>query len=358
MNPKPATLIILTPGFPSDERDTSCLPAQQVFVRALNRIFPELRVVLVSFEYPHRKETYQWFGNTVMALGGWKEGKVSKLMTLMAVWRRLMGLQRGNAVVGLLSFWCGPCALAGTYFGSWRGLPHFTWILGQDARAGNQFIRLIRPKASALVAMSGFLAEEFNRNYRIRPGHIIPNGIDPTLFGPGGVVRDIDVLGVGNLTKLKRYDLFVSVVDGLRSLLPGVRGVICGKGEEEGRLKEMIRGAGLCENLQLAGELPHREVLSMMQRSKILLHTSSYEGLSTVCIEALYAGAHVISFIDKADEAVKNWHVVGSEEEMVAKALELLQSKDIVYGAELPFTMDDSVRKMMGLYGYKEAAMS
>ena len=356
MNPKPATLIILTPGFPSDEQDTSCLPAQQVFVRSLNRVFPELRVMLVSFEYPHRKETYQWFGNTVMALGGWKEGKVNKLETLMAVWRKLAVLRREHSVIGLLSFWCGPCSLAGKYFKG--GLPHFTWILGQDARAGNRFVRLIRPRAEMLVAMSAFLAEEFNRNYRIRPAHVIPNGIDISLFGPGHNVRDIDVLGVGNLTKLKRYELFVSVVGGLRSRLPGVRGVICGKGEEEGRLKEIIRGAGLSENLQLAGELPHREVLSMMQRSKILLHTSSYEGLSTVCIEALYAGAHVISFIDKADEAVKNWHVVGSEEEMIVKALELLQSKDIVYGAELPFTMDDSVRKMMELYGYNEAAMS
>ena len=356
MNPKPATLIILTPGFPSDEQDTSCLPAQQVFVRSLNRVFPDLRVVLVSLEYPHRRDTYQWFGNTVMALGGWKEGKGNKLKTLMAVWRKLAVLRREHSVIGLLSFWCGPCALAGKYFK--RGLPHFTWILGQDARAGNQFVPFIRPKAGQLVAMSAFLAEEFNRNYGIRPAHVIPNGIDPELFGPGNVVRDIGVLGVGNLTKLKRYELFVSVVSGLSSFLPDVRGVICGKGEEEGRLREKIRGLGLEQNVRLAGELPHREVLSMMQRSRILLHTSSYEGFSTVCLEALYAGAHVISFIDNVGKAVRNWHVVGNEEGMIAKALELLQSPDTVYGAELPFTMDDSVRSMMGLYGYSEAAMS
>lgn len=356
MNRRPETLIILTPGFPSDEQDTSCLPPQQVFVRSLNRVFPELQVVLISFEYPHRKDTYRWFGNTVIALGGWRKGKISKLMTLMAVWRKLAALQRGNSVVGLLSFWCGPCALAGKYFG--KGLPHFTWILGQDARAGNQFIRFIRPKAEQLVAMSGFLAEEFNRNYRIRPGHVIPNGIDPGLFGPGNVVRDIDVLGVGNLTQLKRYELFVSVVSGLSSSLPGVRGVICGKGEEENRLREKIRGLGLEGNVRLTGELPHKEVLSLMQRCKILLHTSSYEGFGTVCIEALYAGAHVISFIDTAGKPVKNWHVVSNEEEMIAKALQLLQSPDTVYGAELPFTMDGSVRSMMGLYGYKDAAMS
>ncbi len=352
MNRKPATLIILTPGFPSDEQDTSCLPPQQVFVKALNRNFPELRVKVLSFEYPHRKGTYSWFGNTVISVGGWRKGKISKLLTLITVWYKLARLQRDNSLIGLLSFWCGPCALAGKYFGTWLGLPHFTWILGQDARAGNQFIPLIRPKAEQLVAMSGFLAEEFNRNYKIRPRHIVPNGIDPALFGPGSDSRDIDVLGVGNLTKLKRYDLFVSVVNGMSSILPGVRGVICGKGEELTRLEEKIRDFGLGDNIRLAGELPHGEVLRLMQRCRILLHTSSYEGFGTVCIEALYAGAHVISFIDTAGKPVRNWHVVGSEEEMITKALQLLLSPDTVYASEQPFTMDDSARGMMALYGY------
>lgn len=351
MNPKPATLVILTPGFPSDEQDEACLPPQQVFVRALNRNFPGLRVILLSFEYPHRKATYSWFGNTVISIGGWRKSKINKLFTLMAVGRRLVSLRRDHSIVGLLSFWCGPCALAGKYFGGWLGLPHFTWILGQDARAGNRFVPFIRPKAEQLVAMSGFLAEEFNRNYAVRPGHIIPNGVDPALFGPGYAVRDIDVLGVGNLIPLKRYDLFVSVVHGLRPFIPDVRGVICGKGEEAVRLQEKIRELGLGGNLRLTGELPHTEALRLMQRCKVLLHTSCYEGFGTVCIEALCAGAHVISFIETAGKPVKNWHIVRSEEEMTGKALQLLQSPDTEYVAEQPFTMDDSARSMMALYG-------
>ena len=34
------TLIILSPGFAKDEADTTCLPAQQVFIKALNKNFP------------------------------------------------------------------------------------------------------------------------------------------------------------------------------------------------------------------------------------------------------------------------------------------------------------------------------
>ena len=355
--PKPATLVILTPGFPSDEQDSTCLPPQQVFVRALNRVFPGLKVVILTLEYPHRADAYDWFGNRVIALGGWRKSKWNKAITLLAAWRKLARLRRERQIVGLLSWWCGPCALVGKYFASRNKLPHFTWILGQDARAGNRFVRLIRPGSDQLVAMSDFLAEEFARNYRIRPVHVVPNGIDTTLFETGAMERDIDVLGVGNLTTLKRYDMFVSVVDGLRRSIPGVRGLICGKGEEQSRLEQMIRELGLRDNLTLGGELPHREVLRLMQRCKILLHTSSYEGFGTVCIEALYAGAHVISFIDTAGRPVKNWHVVRNEEDMLAKALELMQSAETVYEPVAPFTMDNSARAMMALYGYKDAAM-
>jgi glycosyltransferase involved in cell wall biosynthesis len=355
MKPKTATLVILTPGFPSDEQDSTCLPPQQVFVRALNRVFPGLKVVILTLEYPHGADTYEWFGNRVIALGGWRKSKVNKLFTLVAAWRKLRRLRRESHVIGLLSWWCGPCALVGKYFSLWKGLSHFTWILGQDARAGNRFVRLIRPGADQLVAMSGFLADEFARNYRIRPVHVIPNGIDTTLFGEPGQ-RDIDVLGVGNLTALKQYDIFVALVDGLRRNIPAVHGVICGKGEERGRLEQMVRERGLQDNVELTGELPHGEVLRLMQRSKILLHTSSYEGFGTVCIEALYAGAQVISFINTAGSAVKNWHIVSSENNMLARALELLQSPDTVYEPVLPFTMDNSARAMMALYGYKDAA--
>ena len=70
-----------------------------------------------------------------------------------------------------------------------------------------------------------------------------------------------------------------------------------GRAEEEGELKKMIAGYELTENIILTGELPHREVLQIMKRSKVFLHTSRYEGISVVCQEALNAGCQVISFV-------------------------------------------------------------
>jgi len=344
------TLVILTPGFPAGEDDSACLPPQQVFVRALNKAFPRLKVVILSIEYPHRKDEYEWFGNTVYSFDGWRHGRFRKGVTLMDVWRVLRGLRRTQRLVGLLSWWCGPCAMAGHYLGRWMGLPHFTWILGQDARAGNRWMRWFHPDAARLVAMSGFLAEEFGRNYGMKPGHVVPNGIDPSLFGVGSGRRDIDLLGVGNLTKLKQYDVFISVVDGISHCLPDVRGVVIGMGDEEERLR--MQALELGGRVDLIGPRTHAEVLQYMQRSRILLHTSAYEGFGTVMIEALYAGAHVISFVDTVGVPVKNWHVVGSEEEMVEVAVRLLSDAATVYESVQPFTMEDSARAMMELYEY------
>ena len=359
MKNKPGTLVILTPGFPSDEADTACLPAQQVFVKALNRNFPGLRVVLVSFEYPHRRDIYSWYGNTVHAVGGWKNGWGNKLRTCLKVWRILAALQRDNDVLGLLSFWCAGCALVGKYYANWKKLRHFAWILGQDARRGNRFIPLIRPKGQQLVAMSPFLAAEFYRNYRIAPLHVIPNGVDPSLFAPVAQAtgRDIDILGVGSLTTLKQYDLFVTVISELSMQVPNIRGVICGKGPEQQHLQQEIGRLGLEGNITLVGEKSHQAAIRLMEKARILLHTSSYEGFSTVCLEALYAGAHVISFCDALGRPVNNWHVVADIDEMVSVALGLLQDPLTANQRVELYTMDDSAREMMGLFDYKDSTI-
>jgi hypothetical protein len=94
-----------------------------------------------------------------------------------------------------------------------------------------------------------------------------------------------------------------------------------------------------------------------MQRAKIFLHTSNYEGFSTVCLEALYAGCDVISFVRPMHDDIDHWHIVNTEEEMVKKAIELLVS-ETDNTPVLPYVMDDSAKAIMRLFNYKEAAIS
>jgi glycosyltransferase involved in cell wall biosynthesis len=345
MKPDKNTFVILSPGFPANEADTTCLPAQQLFVQHLHENFPLINIIVLAFQYPFNKSEYKWKGVQVISFNGRNRGGLKRLHTWYMVRRKLASLHRTHSITGLFSFWCTECALVGDRFAKKHQLKHSTWILGQDARKSNKFVRVIKPASSSLVAMSDFLADEFERNHFIRPQHVIPNGIDPRMYPPATEARSIDVLGAGSLIPLKQYDVFIELIAQAKKKFPGIKSVIVGEGPERARLLRQTPSS----DVGLIGEKPHPEVLHLMQQSKIFLHTSSYEGFSTVCLEALYAGAYVISFCNPVYEKIPHWYVVRNKEEMLRKLIELL-SGNLNYEPIIPFSMSDTARKIMKLF--------
>ena len=352
------TLVILSPGFPGDEADTACLPSQQIFIRALNKNFPFVKIIILSFQYPFSTSVYSWYGNMVIPFNGLKKGMIARWFLWRHLWRTLQKLKKENNIIGLFSFWCGECALIGKYFGKRNNLKHFSWITGQDAKKGNKYIPLIRPQSHELIAMSDFLSKEFYKNYAVQPLHIITNGIDTSLFPGQSAGRDITILGVGSLIPLKQYDVFIKVVKEIIKEIPAANAILCGKGPQEMDLQKLIVYHQLQNNVLMTGEKPHAGILQLMQSTKVFLHTSGYEGFSTVCLEALYAGCHVISFIKPMQHDIDHWHIVQTMEEMIKKAIGILNNPGTAYTPVLPYTMDNSARAVMQLFNYNEAITS
>ena len=346
---KPKSFIILSPGFPKDESDSTCLPAQQAFVLTLKNNYPSIKVIVISFQYPHRSARYTWKGIEVISLNGRGRAQFFRVILWMKVWLTLKRLNRETEITGLLSLWVGECALVGKYFSGKYSLKHKIWILGQDAKSDNNYVQRIKPVENELVAMSEFLQQSFLQNHGIKPGYIIENAIDIDLYNIAEGNRNIDILGVGSLIPLKQYDLFIRIIQKVNEAVK-VRSVICGKGPEENNLRELIKEQGLNKVIELKGEQQHSDVLKLMQASRIFLHTSSYEGFSSVCLEALYSGAHVISFCRPFTTAVEHWHFVDTETEMIQKLLEILKDPATEYSPVLLFYVRDSVREMMRLY--------
>lgn len=344
------TLVILSPGFPAIEADTTCLPAQQQFVQNVRELFPDLTIIVLAFHYPYINATYTWKNVNVVSFNGRNKGKLQRLILWSKVWQKLVAIKRTHRIIGLFSFWCTECALIGKHFAKRNKLKHLTWILGQDAKVDNKYVKFIKPRSNELVAMSDFLADTFEVNHGVRPQYVIPNGVDPRWYPTQTVERNIDVLGVGSLIKLKQYDLFIELIALAKEKFPNIRAIICGKGPEEQALREQIHQLKLPQNVSLAGELQQPEVLRLMQQSKIFLHTSYYEGFSTVCLEALYAGAHVISFCNPVTAPIPHWHIVSNEEEMLEKLLELLGSSLLQHDPIMPYSMHDSAKKVMELF--------
>jgi len=354
MNNKENILVILTPAFPSNESDENWVPSQQLFLHSVKKQFPAIKIIVLSFIYPGSSISYHWHGVQVFSFDGMKYKKFRRPLLWSKVWKKLSEINREQKITAILSFWCAECALVGRYFGKKNSLKHYIWICGQDARKKNKLVKLVRPLPGELIAKSDFLADEFYRNHRIRPEHIIPNGIEPSVFSIPTLIKDVDIIGVGSLSILKQYDLLVKIVVELKEKMPGIKAIICGDGEDAGRIKKMINDLSLNENITMKGMLSPPDTIKLMQKAKILLHPSLYEGFSMACLEALYAGAHVISFIKPMHHEIKNWHVVKTKKEMLLKAIELLENSNTIYEPVQVYTMGESAKKIMDLLGFSD----
>lgn len=349
----PSTLIILTPGFPSNESDSTCLPSIQNFVLSVNRKFPALQIVIISLQYPHRKRKYRWNNNLVISLKGKSIPKVFRVLLWMRACSELHKIRIENDVIGILSLWCLETALVGTFFSRIRKIKHFIWIHGQDARQNNPFIKWIKPKPNELVALSDFLASEFEKNHKIRPAYTIPNGINKSGYHGPVLDKHIDMMAAGSLIPLKQYSMFIDAVHEVVKSKPNVKAVIVGAGPDEKKLRDMIMRADLEKNITMTGEVSHADVIAFMKQSKILIHPSSYEGYSTVCLEALYAGCQVISFVKPESRKITHWHIVENLNEMIDRCLDLLNSTTD-YTPVLVHDMDEITSQMIQLFDYRE----
>lgn len=344
---KQKAFVILTPGFPCSENDTTCLPMQQQLVKTIVKLYPGLDVVVMSFQYPYYEKEYRWFDARVFSFNGKNKGGIPKLMLRKKIYSLLKKIHGEKEIIGILSFWLNECALVGKRFGKKYAIPHYCWLLGQDAKKENQYPQKIIAKENELIALSDFLQEEFERNHGIRPFAVIPPGIQSCHLHEHE--RDIDLLGAGSLIPLKQFEIFIELVAEIKKQLPGVKAVLIGKGPESKNLQMLIKNLGIENNMELIGEIPHQQVLNMMRRTRVLVHPSSYEGFAGVLLEALGSGAHVVSFCKAMRNKIEQWHVVKSKAEMEEKILELLQ-KQTRYEPVVAFSIETTAKKIMALY--------
>lgn len=344
------TLVILTPGFPKNEADTTCLPLQQALVKAISRQYPQFKVVVLAFRYPFKPGIYNWQGVSVQAFAGKDWLKLLKVYNWIKIWLALKKLKREQPIAGILSFWLGECALVGEYFAKAYHLKHYCWILGQDAKPDNPYLSLWNTDGNSLIALSDFIAESMTENYGIKPRHIIPGGVDTSLYKPEHAERTIDILGAGSLIGLKQYHLFIEVICRLKHYFPDIKAVLCGEGPDRSRLTGMIKKLHMQNHITLMGEVPHRQVLELMARSKVFVHTSNYEGLGMVCLEALYAGAKVISLVKPMHQSIPNWYIAANTVEMADIATGILHSPFTRYQRTAPYLIEHVAAQIAGLY--------
>jgi Glycosyltransferase len=344
-------LLVITPGFPDGGADTACLPAVQQFLSCYRRIYDRCAITVVALQYPFKKSAYTWHDISVHALGGQNKSGLAKLLLCLKAVSVCSRIYKHNPYDAILSFCLCETAWVGKRVASKYELPFAIWMFGQDAKPGNKYFKLVQPGTEQLLPISAWQSEVLEKAYQFKADNIVNNGVNTLSFPVlnSAAQRDIDLCAVGSLISLKQYHLFIDVVKHVKENgYPNVKAVLVGDGELMAALKDKCAAAGLNNNIHFTGKLSHEQTLMWMNRSRIFIHPSMYEGHSTVMLEAMYSGCDVVSFLPAGDKELKEGHICSSVEQLYATCLSLMASKQSYYRA-LYYDMTDSARKIYSI---------
>lgn len=165
-------------------------------------------------------------------------------------------------------------------------------------------LRVFGPAADGIVAVSRGVADDLVEVGRLPPERvsIIFNPVvrpdarpevlgrpDHPWFDPEGPPV---LLAVGRLTWEKDFETFLRALARVRERRP-IRGIILGEGPERAALEELCRRLDLDGDVEMPGFVADPE--AYMAHAAVFVMSSRTEGLPTVLIEALAAGAPVVS---------------------------------------------------------------
>lgn len=225
--------------------------------------------------------------------------------------RRLVSLVREHGASAILTHLYGS-AVYGALAGRLTRRPVVSVLHGHsDLGAGGRLAwlksRIVGRTAARLVAVSRPLRDELARQVPAPADRwaVIPNGVDTTVMTPGGRCGLREKLGVsaetllvgalGNIRKPKAYDVFLRTAALLAAKSDRYGFVVAGEGSGPllDELLALRKGLGLQDVVHFVGM--QSDVRGYLGELDIFLITSSTEGFSIACVEAMACGLPVVT---------------------------------------------------------------
>lgn len=342
-------IIWVTPGFAASEQDSQCIPPMQLLAEAL-MAQRGMQLHIVSLHYPKHKTPYSFHGAKVYPCAA--IGMMAKTRTRFSAYWQLSRLLRQYPQAILHSFWMTDACLITQLANRRLGTRHLVTLMGQDALPSNRYLRLLSAQQMTKIGLSKFHADQFHQTTGTQVEQIIPWGV-PHLSKETSREKRYDVIGVGSLIPLKRYDFFINILTLVKKLKPSFSALLVGDGPERQQLEALAVAKGIAGNLKFTGALPREEVLSLMAQSKVFLHTSAYESFGFVLTEALQQGALVVSTpVGIAPEITTNIVVGANSQELFEGVVSgIIRPPKADYCPE--FSLPQVLEAYLGLYSSK-----
>ncbi len=147
-------------------------------------------------------------------------------------------------------------------------------------------------RADAILVQSTAQAQTLARSYGLA-GRVAGMLVEPP---PPAVVRDIDVLWVSNIRRLKRPDRILELAGRLpQAKIHMVGGPLPG---HEALFRDVRCAAEATANVSFHGRLSYWDANDLYGRAKVLVNTSDVEGFPNSYLQAWAGGVPVVTLID------------------------------------------------------------
>jgi glycosyltransferase involved in cell wall biosynthesis len=167
-----------------------------------------------------------------------------------------------------------------------------------------------------IVTMGTRAARFFRERNASADIHVIPGGLDLSLYRPSDSTPRADVIFVGRLAAIKRLDVLIEAISRARNRLPAIGAVLVGDGPERPALERMVRALDLSRHVTFAGR--QSDVPRWLAGARVFILTSETEGVSLSLMEALACGVPAIvpdvgDLADAVQDGVNGYLIAGRD---------------------------------------------
>ena len=176
------------------------------------------------------------------------------------------------------------------------------WLFDSRPWIQRMLHRFALKRAGANVFVSELECESVPRAHRAANARYSPHVVDSQLLRPSNGARESFILTIagsgmdrGNSVRKCIAEL-IEAVPHVRAAHPDVRFVIVGhRGSDFSRLHKLARDVGAADFIDFAGVVSVEQKISLLQRCRLYLQPSRYEGFGVSILEAMSCGAPIVT---------------------------------------------------------------
>lgn len=217
------------------------------------------------------------------------------------------------------------------------------------------FVKALR-NVDEIILQTRYQQKILEKRYRLQ-GTLICNA-HPIQAYTYNRQRNPIVLWIGRLQPWKHPEIFIDIALGLKKRPYSF--IAIGKPMNNGIAKKFRYYDKQLLNFSFLGELSNYEVINYLERAKILVNTSDFEGLSNTFIEAWLKGVPIVSLSVDPDNMIKEHNlgrVSGNIDLMCLDINEMLENKALWHEqsiktqifARKTFNIENAVSKLEDL---------